>query len=96
MNRVNRDRNDPSLLFSAAKAALGREPPRHKSTVLSGRSVYHFLCVIRRWLSFDSRQKAVLQSIVQDKTTHCNGNTDKSMHTVTHILFLGLINVNVK
>ena len=24
--------------------------------------------MIRRWLSFDSRQKAVLQSIVQDKT----------------------------
>ena len=34
------------------------------------------LCVIRRWLSFDSRQKAVLQSIVQDKTSrwrqHCD------------------------
>ena len=41
--------------------------------------------MISRWLSFDSRQKAVLQSIVQDKTKIKNAT--RSVFNAIHVLY---------
>ena len=49
------------------------------------RCLHNILCVIRHWLSFDSRQKAVLQIIAQDKTSSSSSSSPR--YTFFFLLF---------